>query len=287
MAVFAIIAGFISASVWIISSPQALRHAIAIANARSDWKIEISNFDWSPLRSRFQMENVTLKKHGEGKSVSVNGIKIGYKLLGFLRGKLVIDELEIDGANIVMPPKAKNAQKINLKKKRLNLAQLVLLKNLEINNGLVKQISARFGNSNDIEVDEARVSLFPSIFGGTRLSIRIDGFLYKNDKKVVATAGMLKLGTTTRFEEWNNEFPYVDSLGGMLQLHYAILSGLPVDDLKAKLYYNNKKLKLTELNIDVNGKNSRETFHQTSQTKALTFPSTLKNRFICLTLENP
>jgi translocation-and-assembly-module (TAM) inner membrane subunit TamB-like protein len=249
IAVFAIIAGFVSTSVWIISSPQALRYAVAIANSRSKWKIEINDFNWSPIRSSINVQKLTLTEPTDGKKISIDGIKLDYKVLGFLRGKLVIDGLEIDGVEIIMPPKIKDTP--NKKRERLNIAQLVLLKNLELNDGLIKQVSARLGEDKELDLDEARLTLSRSFFGGTRLSIRIDGLLYKSGEKILATAGMFSLGTTTRLEDWNNEFPYIDSLGGVVQLRNSILSGMPVDELKAKIYYNDGDLKLTELNIGV------------------------------------
>ncbi len=251
IAVFAIIFGFISASIWIVSSPQALRYALTIANSRSSWKIEIKDFNWSPLRSRLEIKELALEDPEKGKRISIDGVDIGYKVLGFLRGKLVIDKLEVDGAKLILPGRKKRSPK---KKGKLNLAELILLKNIEIKNGLIKQVSASLGGGKDLEVDEVRISLSPSFFSGTKLSIRVDGLLYRKAEKLVASTGMFQLTTSTRLSEWSDEFPYIDSLGGTLKLRDSLFSGIMVDTLKAKVYYNDKKLELTELKIDMDGR---------------------------------
>lgn len=247
--VLVLMAGFVWAAVWIINRPETLAHALSIANLKSQWQIDVKSFHFNPIKSSIDISGVSAVHKEHGRGIFAKNIHITYRPLGFVRGKIIIDKFYIDEASLELPP-----AKTRRERKKLDLAQLILLNNIELKDGQIGGLSIAFGKQSHFVLDEARLSMEPSIFGKTSLGLRIDGlFMSKNEKQIVS-AGMFKLSTSTVLPEWNEEFPYINSIEGTLKLGDLDYEGVIAQTVDAKVSLLDGALKLEDLALSIDGR---------------------------------
>ncbi|MFH1831047.1 MAG: translocation/assembly module TamB domain-containing protein [Pseudomonadota bacterium] len=247
IAVIALMAGFVSACVWIVNRPEVLAHALAVANAKSDWKIDVEKFTWQPLSSKVLFKGISIRHKSTGKNLKVDQVKFIYRLLGLLRGRFVIDELVLSHVNMRLPPSEKPKEK--KARRRIDPAKFLIFKHIELTEGRIEGLSLLFGKDASLKTDEMRLALIPSIFGDNRLAIRADGINLTKGEHSVLSAGFISLKTSTRIEQWINEFPYINDISGKLSIADAKVEGLRVEKAGAEIKLKNEKLSLTDLNI--------------------------------------
>ncbi len=252
VAVISLLAGFASACVWIINRPEVLNHALAIANAKGSWNVRIDRFEWRPLTGKVKLTGLSAIHKSTGRSIGIDEVDVSYTLLGLLRGKLVIDELALEGVDVVLAPS--QGPKKKRERKRIDPARFLIFKHVELVEGRVEGLGISFGKDSRLDADELRLSLVPSIFGAARLAIRSDGVkLDKADRRIL-TAGFISLKTSTRIESWLSDFPYVNGMSGALRVQDAGVEGLSIDSIKADVDLNDDRLNLEELDIVIGGR---------------------------------
>ncbi|MFA5811318.1 MAG: hypothetical protein WC956_03195, partial [bacterium] len=252
IAVVAIIAGFAAAAAWLVNRPETLRHTLAIANARGDWHIEAEGFHWSPLSSEIVVHSINVEQRSTGKKVAIYKVSARYRLLGLLRGKFVIDSLVIDNARIELPPRDPTQPK--KPHERINLARLLLLKNIELVDGRVNGLRLSFGKGFVLANDQVEFALMPSIFGESKFAIRADGAYLKKADRDIISAGVVSLKTSTALERWASDFPYLNAFSGTLKIQDATVEGVTADSVEADVSYNDDAIKMEKLLLDFEGR---------------------------------
>jgi hypothetical protein len=111
IAIISLLAGFVSACVWIINRPEVLSHALSLANARSEWQVGVEHFKWSPLTSSVIIEGISVDHKLTDKSIRIGEIDASYRLLGLLRGRFVVDEVALKGVDVNLPPSGEKKEK--------------------------------------------------------------------------------------------------------------------------------------------------------------------------------
>ena len=90
-----IIAFFLYGTVRIVNDPRTLIHALKVANLKSPWKIHVEKFTWTPTSHQIELKNILSVSEKSDKKISADSIFIKYNPWGLLRGKSIIDNLEI------------------------------------------------------------------------------------------------------------------------------------------------------------------------------------------------
>ncbi len=252
IAMIALIAGFVSACVWIVNRPETLAHALAVANARSEWKIEVDEFNWKPLLSKFTLHGISMRHKPTGKILKLEDARLSYRLLGLLRGRFVIDEMVLSRLDMHLPPKGGHEKKRT--PRRIDPARFLILKHIELVEGRIEGLSLSFATDTALKTDEIRLALIPSIFGDSRLAIRADGISLAKGERSVLTSGFVSLKTSTRIERWTKDFPYINGFRGSINAQDVRVEGLPIEKFGAKIELQDELLKLSDLliNIDSN-----------------------------------
>jgi len=252
IAVISLLAGFVSGCAWIINRPEVLSHALKLANARSDWRIEVGSFRWSPLSSSFKIEGVSIDHKLTEKSIHIGEIGASYRLLGLLRGRFVIDELAMKGVDVNLPPSGEKKEK--RERRRIDAARFLIFKRIELVEGRFEGLSLGFGENSRLEADEMRISLIPSIFGDSRLAIRTDGVKLGKGEREILTSAFISIKTSTRIERWRNNFPYIDAFSGDLKAQDINVEGASLERIAATIEFDGGKLDLKDLDIAVDGR---------------------------------
>lgn len=252
IAVISLLAGFVSACVWLVNRPEVLAHALAVANARSEWNIKVERFRWRPLTGTIELAGLSAVHRPTGKSARVEDVDISYHLLGLLRGKFVIDELVIKGVDMVMA--RGQGPKRTGPRRRIDPARFLVFKHVELTEGRVEGFDLAFGKESHLTADEMRISLVPSIFGAARLAIRTDGVKLAKGEHEVLSSGFISIKTSTRIERWTNEFPYINAFSGDLIVQDSKIEGAPIEKIAASIEFEDDRLTLTDLDIAVDGR---------------------------------
>lgn len=251
IAILSILFGFCSASVWLINRPAVLRHVLAVVNVRSDWLISIDSLSVHPSSSSIKISNINIRHKEKQKDFSAKNVRIEISPLGLLRGKIVMDDLQIDQATMSLPKSVNGKLK---RPKSINLTKLILIKSLTIDDGRINQLLLRFGENTSLTTDEVRLNLKSGILGRTVVDIRTDGLAISKNDKLTFSSGMLHIHASSIISKWHEDFPYLNMLDGSLKLSDSSIEGLKVEGLDAKLSLVNNDLKLKKLDVTVDGR---------------------------------
>lgn len=250
-AALAMMFGLMMIAVWLINSQEVLDYALGIINTKGVWQIEVGDFSWQPLTSSVRLKKVVARHRPDGKLISLDGALLRYRLLGFIRGKLVLGKLELDGLDIELPAGTRPRTK---KRKGLDIAKLILLKNVELREGLISQLSVGFGEKLKLGADEVRMSMSSGLLGENRLSARTDGLVLAKARRQIVSAGVITLDASTNLDRWNAEFPYMNSFRGKAGAQDAKIEGIVADRIDAPIRLEDDSILLDGLSITIRGR---------------------------------
>lgn len=243
------IAFFCMASVWIINHPRTLKYALSISSLGHDWKVGIKQLKFDPLRSSIELKGISTKNEKLGKEFYAKRLFISYRLFGFLRGRIIIDHIEVDDVTIDLTgPKQKRPHK------RLNIAKLVLLKNLEIRDAKIQGLSLRFGDGKYIVADQTFLELTPNILGDSSVTMRIDGTYFAKSEKEQILAGIVKFSATTNLLKWHEDFPYINAIDGNFKIGGLDFTGIAAESFESKIKLADDQLSLDDIKLIVDGR---------------------------------
>ena len=97
--------------VYLVNHDWVLKSALRTVNFGSSTKIALADFYWNPLTSEMRLTGLGIHHEPNGRDGWVDEIRLSYRPLGFLRGKFIIDEIDITGVNVLLPPKEKDVEK--------------------------------------------------------------------------------------------------------------------------------------------------------------------------------
>jgi len=234
---------------WLINQQWLLAHILRTVNFGSDTKIALMDFKWNPLTSRIELKGLGIHHIPKNRDAWAQNISIRYRPIGLLRGKLIIGELNIQDVNVIIPPGIKEKKE----KRRLNISRLLLLHSLIIEKASINNITVSFGKDSTFRADELRWSLDPSITGDTTLVLDGDSVSLYKAVKPILLAQHIALETSTRLSRWYADFPYINSMRGDLSSYSMYLQKLPIDQLYAKLSYQDGQINLKELKLTIEG----------------------------------
>lgn len=236
---------------WIVNRPETLTHALAIANLKSPWKISIKSFVWHPLRNTVDIKGIGAINDSLGKEAKADRVFISFKPLGLLRGKLVIDDITIDGMELSLSSSIKPGEKKS--HKRLNLARLLLLRNLELKSLHVNGLWVAMSSEKRIKIDKLQMSLMPSIWGDTKLILKLNNTLIAKGENRIAFAGTLGLKAETKLTRWTKELPYLNAIDGGVRLTDITVAGINAESFSSSLGLEDRKISLSDISLFMKG----------------------------------
>lgn len=235
-----------------VNSRWVLDHSLSIINSRSDWKLSIGKFRWDILGSKITISDFKSSNENKGKEADLTDVTISYRPLGIIRGKLLIECLNASGAVLFLPTKPRQTESTG--HKLMNLAKLVLLKNLEIKNARIEKLFASFGAGSSLTIDSADFSINPALLGDTKVSLSANNAKYLKDGLKITSAETTNVRVSTELSRWTSYFPYLNSIKGDLEIKGFWGSGLSAEDIKANLGYTDSVIELSDLKISMEGK---------------------------------
>ncbi|MBN1282191.1 MAG: translocation/assembly module TamB domain-containing protein [Proteobacteria bacterium] len=248
----ALLSGFAGACAWLANRPETLAHALAVVNAGGRVEIQAGSFKWSPVQGEISLDSVSFLDKKSGKRAFAGSVRIDYAMLGLVRGKLVVDELTIRDLRIEIPGPAGPAA--GGPHKRLDTARLMLLRHIEVLDAGAFGVTVSIADKAEMVIDELHASLVPSMLGDARLAVRADGVVLGRDDRRLVAAGSASLKTSTRLSRWSNEFPYVNSFSGQLNVRDLSTSHISAEEIEAGLTFEDGKIEAGDFSIQIQGR---------------------------------
>lgn len=240
------------AFIWIVNQQWLLVHVLRTVNFKSTTQIALSKLIWNPFTSNIRLEGLGIHHIPNGRDGWIKNIQLSYKPLGFLRGKFIINELTVDDVNIVLPPKPKEEAKKG-ERKTLNVGRLLLLHSLIIEEAKINRFSVAYGKDTTFRSDILFWSLKPRFTSDTTLSLGGRKVYLHKANKPVLSADEISLKTSTILSRWRGEFPYLNALIGSVIARNAMLQGLDINLLEAKMRYRDERIDLSDLQVTIGG----------------------------------
>lgn len=251
VAVIAMMVWFALTAAWLINRPEVLRHALTIATMGSGWTVSVGRFEWRPLSSSLTLERIDAVHADQGKRLHAGRVHLTYKPLGLLRGRLVVDALSVDRASLGFPSApAPSAQR---PRQRLNLARIILLNNLELQDVVVRTLSIAFGQGLAVQAPELHAELHPSFIGDTHLSLRLAQPLLTKGDRIIASATNVAFSTTTELARWEKEFPYLNAAHGNVRVIGIRAAEIDADAFTASAEFSDGILRLSNFSATIGG----------------------------------
>lgn len=218
-------------------------------NKISSLKIKSGHFNLNLISRKITFKDLNLFNAKRNQAYKLTNATIKFSIFPLLKGSLNIRELALGNITI----NAKNAiSTISEKRKRLNITKFLLLKNLTISNGNIKNIEVLTKNGN-YKLNDITIKFIPSFLGKVRLNIGIEKSISELPNGDIIRAENISIAGATDINKWLNDFPYVDDLAGEMGAIKIYWHDFNINDLDIQLYYSDKNLKLHHLKSLVNG----------------------------------
>lgn len=240
------------ASVWLINQPWAQMHALRLFNMGSNTQVALESFVWSPLTGTMEITKLGLHNEKKGTDISIDSIHLDYSMLGFLRGKFVVEDLKANNVKVLLPPGEEG--KTKKIRKKLNITRLLLLHSIVIEDATIDNIVVAFGKSSTYRMVQLTWSLRPRFTGDTTLNMAGQSIKLHKDQKPIVVADSFSLEASTTLSRWTTQFPYFNAISGSLEIENAVIRTIEFNRAEASLSYLDGKLDLEQLELTL-GKN--------------------------------
>ncbi len=236
---------------WALNQPNITARIIDIINWNSTWTIHANKITLNALRLRVQVSQLSLQHKKKKQTIHIDDAFFHINPLGFFNTKLHVDDAYIKGLRIELPKQIKKEKKEH---KKINLAKLILLRHLDVDDFQINGLSLFLGNDKQLISDQISINLYSTILGETHVDATVHGIYLKGKKRNLLSTGSLSINSLTSLSNWDSEFPYINDLSGKMYVSGSTVNGMVVDHIKADLKYVSNTIDLTTLDLMVEKK---------------------------------
>jgi len=234
-----------------LNSPKIQSMIFTSINKISTLNIESARLKISIFKRQIEITNANLYSKKKNQRFKINEASFKFKILPLFKGTIKISDfnangVEIDLAKKILAPKEKRP--------KISLTNLVLLRNLSITNGNIRNIKINTPKST-VNISQLEINFIPSFWGDIRLSIKAKDSNLASPKGPPFTIGELSINGSTDVSDWLDIFPYVDNLTGGISCKNVQYKDINIEDLNAKYKFKDKNLYLDSLEAIINGDN--------------------------------
>ena len=250
IAALAILAGILNVISWSINKTSLIPIIVSNLSKNNKWNITLKNINFSFFHGAFSINDIDAIKRDGTSSISAKSVNAHISYLGLLRGKLIINDACVSDVNIDLTKMSNEARK---KHSKINLANILILKNLDLKQLKIENITTLLPKSSSVNVDEIRFSMNTDILNKTHIKTRVDGLAIMKGSKLQISLGAMTINGFTGLNHMYNHIPYIRDMNGKIEIDEANLNGLVIDKLYANANLNKKILNLVDLDLKKSG----------------------------------
>ncbi len=237
--------------VWLVNQHWLVLHTLRIVNFTSPTQIALSRFYWNPLKNTVEFEGLGIHHKEHGHDAWMEYVSLHYHPLGLLRGKFVVDRMDVRDARLIVSPMEPHPRG------SLNITRLLLLQSLIIESAHLEKLTIAFGGDATLRIPTLDWSLDPKFTGDTTLALAADEVTLHKANNPLLSARTVTLKASTLLSRWKPDFPYLNALHGTVAVDGLIVRELPIDNVQAVLDYEDERIKLSDLIINKGGNDLR------------------------------
>lgn len=233
-----IIVGVFASVYFVVSSRTFQTGVINALAAGGDYKLDFVNLRFRWLPTGISINKVKALNESTGNSFSADSINIRINPLGLLRGRLVISHFTVEGfeADILKWPVPKE------KRERFNIKKLLILKNIEIDEGLLQGAKFTFPDKSALFADTLIFRFQPRLLSDIGLSLNLQGV--SHNKSYI---GSLTLEGKTNFANWPD-------VKGRIGVKDMKLDDYSISSLSANANFKDSNMELSDFELVSGGK---------------------------------
>ncbi len=245
IAVISLGLGVLGSVVWFLNRPTSLQYILSMVSRASPWNFSIAELAFHPFDGSLQLKDFAALRDEDGNGIRAKLISARFSPFGFMRGKLVITDLMVDEftANIASPDAKK--------RKKLNLAKLLLLRNLEVEKGKTGSVSINVGGKLGISLEESTFSVSRSLFGETEVAATVKSPKVMRSGELFAKAAIVTVDAETELSKWTQTFPYIGSISGGASVSGLDFKGIESGELNISGEYSGREVSLSKVSMAV------------------------------------
>jgi len=196
------------------------------------------------LKNTLSAENIHFKG-ASGALINAEKAEIKYNPLGLLRGRLIITNLLLKGFDANIPASVEKEKTLS---KKLSVKKLLFLRNLQIDEGRIENVSIFSGQFSKLRTDTILLHFAPRFTGDVALSVNLQGAFFLFGEKT-ASIGLLEVKGKTNLQDWTDIPPFINSLNGSLAAQDIAFEDIKLASLNASLAVKDGKYKLEDFKL--------------------------------------
>jgi autotransporter translocation and assembly factor TamB len=212
-------------------------------NRVSSLDIESAKLKLNLFKRTFAVENLNLYSKKKNQRFMADRVSFKFRLLPLLKASFNVSNFNVTNLKIDIGRHEKEKKK---KRPKIGLTNLLILKNITIENGQVNNIEVNFPEK-QVKAKSAELSYIPSIWGNIELKVKILSPEYRPAGKTPITVADITIEGSTDVNNWLDVFPYVDDLSGKVVVNDLKLPQIEIKTLSASLKYSGNKIDLKQL----------------------------------------
>lgn len=234
-----------------VNSPKIQSMIYSSFNRVSTLKIRSAELKLEILKRKITISNINLLNSKKDQLITADRIVCKFRILPLFKAGISITDLNIENLRIKITKPEKD--EIRVKRPGIGLANLLLLRNLKIKNGIINKAVIDLPN-NSIIIDKTEINFVPSLWGNINLSLKFSSLrLSPESGKPPLMADEVVLGGSTDLNDWADVFPYINNINGVFGVKNLKWKDLLVDAVESKLAYSDMELNLKSFKSYING----------------------------------
>ena len=231
---------------YLLNRPQVQHWILETYRPFSPWRIEIGSLKTTPWRFKIDIKNLRVS-HPLGHEITAKSVSLKINPLRLLRSQLGVRSLQIENPVITF---ARNPD-TKKEKKSFKIRTLLVLQNLIIDRGQIKNTVVNLPENKKITVDNISIQLAPALLGGTKFAVDLQKILYQDERGVQAESQEIKTDVSTNFTHWSKTFPYIDDVEGNLELKETQIDRLNLRNVGVSARFDKSRIVSKKLSFQI------------------------------------
>lgn len=246
---FVVVALLVTVAIRWSNHPITQHRILAWINAHTQWEITVDVWQWRLASSTIQIKDLSILHRANNHYAHADSIEFSYSPWTLMRGAIKLTRLAV--TNLVV--RVHDMPAITAPRKRLTLRNMLVLQNLEIQDGAFDRVTVMLPKQRSITAERVGLFFDPGFFGRTNLAVQIvKPYLFHNQEPLARLAS-LSLTGSTNVKSWVNMAPFINDVSGSVNAQHLQWRTLVVDDIAATAHLVNSRVTLDALRASVAG----------------------------------
>lgn len=197
-----------------LNTPSVQQQMLSWVRDHSAWDISVESFHWDVHHSTIVIEKPLVTHRTNNHQFHASHLDLHYNPWALLRGAFRIRTLNVKAAHVYLQAIPHAEQR----PKGIKLRKLMILRNLEIDEGIITDIAITLPKQRVITMSRLKIAFLPRLFRDVRLQLQLQTPRLTHEGEHPLAAEHISLAGTTDLSAWLNAAPYINDIDGALTI---------------------------------------------------------------------